>query len=89
MQQTITFLELIKLIGVIAAIIGSFYSVVRIIQLRNKEYATKEFVMQEVKLVDEKIKSVEEKQKDSDSDIKYIRGRLDELFDYLLKSKAS
>lgn len=81
LEQTITTFELISLIGVIVTIIGGLYAIFSTIRLERRRFATKEYVEQEIDVIEERIKSVEKEQTSTSEHLLYIRGRLDDFID--------
>lgn len=83
-------IDLVVWIPVIAAILVIIVNILSIKKMKtesNEKFATKEYVTQEIEVMDEKIKSVKDDFKSTKDDIKYIRGRIDSFIDSQAKRK--
>ena len=64
---------------------GGIFAISRQIGAFKNKFATKEYVEQELEVVDAKIKNIEKEQTGVKDDVKYIRGRIDKLVDLHMK----
>lgn len=88
MEQAISAQQVILFLSPIIPLVVGFFSIRYYITQEREKYATKEYVRQEIKPVQIKVKSLEDDIKDQKDDLKYIRRRLDEYLDSKAKKNG-
>lgn len=78
---------LISLSGVVVSIIAVKLGINTSKKTQEDKLATKDYVDSEIKLVSERMSAIEEKSDIVRDDVKYVRGKIDSIFLYLMEGK--
>lgn len=81
MEQAISAQQIILFLSPIIPLVVGFFAIRYYLTTEREKYATKEYVKQEIKPVEVKVKSLENDILDQKDDLKYIRRRLDDYLD--------